>query len=586
MKYWAFISYSHKDRRAAERLHRAIEGYRVPARLVGKPGVGGEEMPRRLVPIFIDRAELASSPSLAETIRSALNDSRFLIVLCSPSARASSYVEAEILEFRRLGRKAQILAAIADPGPRHAVGDVFPRPLCGDDEPLAADFEKDGFDNAKLKLVAGILGIGFDKLKDRDRKRARWRRFAGALCAFLFLLCYAGAVDAGAPFLLGDSLRRMIDQHELSIFRHAPSQATLNATAANLRKVIVPEAVSDMEAPDLLSFTPDGHEGGTWDLGQFVSAIAAAPEATQDDLNRAQSMIDDMFLPGRPSEADGIDFGWLHFELTNPQAEASLWPIIGLSSLLERSGYLNSQQRQTTVAHLHYAERAANLYFFPNGGWDQLPRQQPPQPYAVYTTLTGLDAMLSVRAAGQTWPDAQGTDQLAQMISATVNYLLSTYDRSDEWRDNPGWHGTSEDNQVTPNQSLTLLSYTLLLQASIPEQEHSPVWQLMLTDMGARIGKLHLQEFATDEDILRANYIGPDGKEHEAVYQWKLERLPWAISFANAWISHLEQSHAPTADLVAARRVLKTLIGDAGPVGQERQDFYRAELLFRLDGVK
>jgi hypothetical protein len=586
MKYWAFISYSHKDRRAAERLHRAIEGYRVPARLVGKPGVGGEAIPRRLVPIFIDRAELASSPSLAETIRLALNESRFLIVLCSPSARASSYVEAEILEFQSLGRKPKILAVIADPDPRHAVDDFFPPPLCGDDEPLAADIEKDGFHNAKLKLIAGILGIGFDKLKERDRKRARRRRMAGALSVFLLLLCYAGAVDAGAPFPLGDSLRRLIDQHELSVFRHAPSQATLDATASNLRKVIVPEAVTDMEAPDLLSFTSDGHEGGTWDLGQFVSAIAAAPEASQADLNRAQSMIDGMFLPGRPTEADGIAFGWLYYKLTNPQAEASLWPIIGLSNLLTRNGYLNSQQRHATVADLRYAERAANLYFFPNGGWDQLPRQLQPQPYALYTTLTGLDAMLSVRAAGQTWLGADGTDQLTQMTLATVNYLLSTYDRSDEWRDNPGWHGTSDDNQVTPNQALTLLAYTLLLRASIPEQQQSPLWQLMLTDMGTRIGRLRLQEFETDEDILRASYIGPDGKEHEAAYQWKLERLPWAISFANAWINHLQQIHAQTADLVAARRVLNTLIGDAGPVGQERHDFYRAELLYRLDQVK
>lgn len=586
MKYWAFISYSHKDRRAAERLHRAIEGYRVPARLAGKPGVGGETIPRRLAPIFIDRAELASSPSLAETIRSALNDSRFLIVLCSPSARASSYVEQEILEFQRLGKKPQILAVIADAGPRHAVEDVFPRPLCGDGEPLAADFAQDGFSNARLKLIAGILGIGFDKLKERDRKRARWRRMAGALCVFSVLLCYAAAVDAGAPFPLGDSLRRLIDQHELSIFRHAPSQTALDAAATSLRKIIVPEAVIDMEAPDLLSFTSDGHEGGTWDLGQFVSAIAAAPEATQDDLNRAQTLIDQMFLPGRATEADGIAYGWLHYRLTNPQAEASLWPIVGLSKLLTRNGYLSGEEKQITVTHLRYAERAANLYFFPSGGWDHLPRQQPPQPFALYTTLTGLDAMLSVRAAGQTWPDAQGADQLSAMMAATVNYLLSTYDRSEEWRDSPGWHGTSDNNEVTPNESLTLLAYTLLLEASIPEQQQSPVWQMMLTDMAAQIGKLRLQEFATDEDVLRANYIGPDGKEHEVEYQWKLERLPWAISFANAWIEHLEQTHAPTADVVAARRVLKALIDDAGPVGQERHDFYRAELLYRLDQVK
>lgn len=586
MKYWAFISYSHKDRRAAERLHRALESYAIPARRIGGVTAGGEAIPHRLTPIFIDRAELSSSASLAETIRSALEESRYLIVLCSPAARASTYVEAEIEEFQRLGRRPQILAAIVDSGSGGSVEEIFPRPLCGEDEPLAADLEKDGFRNAKLKLIAGILGVGFDKLKQRDRMRARRRRAAMALSVLLVLLSYVGAVDAGAPFPLGDALRRQIDQHELSVFRHAPSEASLEATAAKLRGAILPAAVTDMEAPDLLRFTPDGHEGGTWDLGQFVAAVGAAPEARGEDLERARRMIDGMFQAGRPIEADGIAFGWLHYRLTNPQAEASLWPIIGLSKLLARSGYLSDGERQSEVDHLRYAERAANLYFKPGGGWDQLPRQQPPQPYALYTTLTGLDAMLSVRDAGESWPDDKGTDRLTEMTAATVHYLLSTYDRSQEWRDHPGWHGTSDDDQVTPNEGLTLLAYTLLLRASSAEQTGSPVWRAMLQDMGARIGKIRMQEFATDQDLLRARYIGPDGVEKEAVFQWKLERLPWTIAFANAWINYLERSHAPTADRVAARRVLRTLIADAGPVGQERHDFYRAELLYRLDFIR
>ena len=171
------------------------------------------------------------------------------------------------------------------------------------------------------------------------------------------------------------------------------------------------------------------------------------------------------------------------------------------------------------------------------------------------------------------------------MTSATVNYLLSTYDRSDEWRDHPGWHGTSDDNQVTPNESLTLLSYTLLLRASRSVQMRSPVWPLMLKDMAAQIEKMPTQQFATDEDTVQAFYIGPDGVKAAGQYQWKLEQLPWAVSFATAWINHLTQSHAPNADLVEARRDLGTLLKEAGPVGQDRADFYRAELLYRLDYV-
>jgi hypothetical protein len=36
-RYWAFISYSHQDKSWGRWLHRALETYRVPQRLVGMP---------------------------------------------------------------------------------------------------------------------------------------------------------------------------------------------------------------------------------------------------------------------------------------------------------------------------------------------------------------------------------------------------------------------------------------------------------------------------------------------------------------------------------------------------------------------
>jgi hypothetical protein len=36
LKYYAFISYSHQDKKWGDWLHKAIETYRVPKRLVGQ----------------------------------------------------------------------------------------------------------------------------------------------------------------------------------------------------------------------------------------------------------------------------------------------------------------------------------------------------------------------------------------------------------------------------------------------------------------------------------------------------------------------------------------------------------------------
>lgn len=80
-KYWAFISYSHQDKRWGDWLHRALETYRLPRHLHG--GRDGD-IPRRLMPVFRDREELPSSANLGQVIAEALQQSRTLIVICSP----------------------------------------------------------------------------------------------------------------------------------------------------------------------------------------------------------------------------------------------------------------------------------------------------------------------------------------------------------------------------------------------------------------------------------------------------------------------------------------------------------------------
>src|SRR5215472_12904689 len=100
-RFWAFISYSHQDAAAAEQLHRALEGYVAPRRLVGRETAAGPA-PRRFRPIFRDRGDLAANPDLRESIAKVLANTGFLIVVCSPAAARSPWVEEEIVQFKRL----------------------------------------------------------------------------------------------------------------------------------------------------------------------------------------------------------------------------------------------------------------------------------------------------------------------------------------------------------------------------------------------------------------------------------------------------------------------------------------------------
>ena len=185
MKYKAFISYSHIDRRWAKWLHRTLEGYRVPKKLVGGHAATGD-VPARLIPVFRDRDELPSSPDLTGRIKESLRDSENLIVICSPHAARSRYVNQEVESFKRLGRSDRVFCMIVDgePGAVESDANCFPpalrarydaggNPLPGEEEPMAADARKkgDGRALARLKIIAGMIGVGLDDLRQRESQR-------------------------------------------------------------------------------------------------------------------------------------------------------------------------------------------------------------------------------------------------------------------------------------------------------------------------------------------------------------------------------------------------------------------------------
>ncbi|HEY1629951.1 MAG TPA: TIR domain-containing protein [Rhizomicrobium sp.] len=193
-KYWAFISYSHRDAAFGRRLHRRLESYALPARLVGKETKQGP-VPRRLAPIFRDRDEFPAAHNLSTEVRGALKASRSLVVVCSPTAAQSTWVAREIELFRELHPDRPILTALAKGEPEESFPDAlrFSGPDGAAIEPLAADFrrEGDGTRSAVLKLVAGIIGIGLDELVQRDAQRNFRRVMAVTVVAGITVLIMA-----------------------------------------------------------------------------------------------------------------------------------------------------------------------------------------------------------------------------------------------------------------------------------------------------------------------------------------------------------------------------------------------------------
>ena len=197
-RYRAFISYSHRDGSAARWLHSRLEGFRNPKKSAT------DRWP--LSPVFLDRSEFSSGSNLSVALTDALETSDALIVVCSPDAAASTWVDAEILTFKRLGggtaaRPILPLIISGEPNSGDPETECFPRALrfeLGVDnelsdepaEPLAADARRsaDGRRDAFLRLAAALLRVPFDSLRLRQqRRRARQAMFvsAGALAGLL-----------------------------------------------------------------------------------------------------------------------------------------------------------------------------------------------------------------------------------------------------------------------------------------------------------------------------------------------------------------------------------------------------------------
>jgi tetratricopeptide (TPR) repeat protein len=207
-QYRAFLSYSHKDSAWGNWIHGALEAYRIPKELIGRATPRGP-VPSKLRPIFRDRFDLAASHALGQTIDAALAASDNLIVLCSPASARSLYVNEEIRRFKLLGKTDRILALIVDGEPHDPARECFPDALKykidangkttteADLEPIAADARAhaDGKDLAKLKLIAGLLGIGLDEIRRREaiaeRRRRIWMVLAGAMTG-LAAVAFAG----------------------------------------------------------------------------------------------------------------------------------------------------------------------------------------------------------------------------------------------------------------------------------------------------------------------------------------------------------------------------------------------------------
>ena len=209
-KYDAFISYRHcdLDKFVAENLHKTLETYELPKNIKEKLNIKGRTIKR----VFRDQDELPLSSNLEDPIVDALNNSKFLIVICSPRLKDSMWCKKEIQTFKKLRGRKNIFCVLIEGEP----SDSFPEEVLYDEvvttdkngkkkktktlvEPLAADVRGINkkevlkkIKDEKLRLIAPMYNLDYDDLKQRHKLRKMKKMIfvstVVSICALLFAL--------------------------------------------------------------------------------------------------------------------------------------------------------------------------------------------------------------------------------------------------------------------------------------------------------------------------------------------------------------------------------------------------------------
>ncbi len=186
-EYFAFISYKREDERWAEWLQHKLEHYRLPSNLNGRT-----DLPKEIRPIFKDTTDL-NPGNLPRQIHEALEQSKHLIVICSPRSARSEWVNKEVETFIGMGRADRIIPFIIE-GTAFAKSpgdECFPpalKALPEEQEILGANINETGRDAAAVKVVAQMFQLKFDTLWQRHERYRRKRRRAvttGLLCLLI-----------------------------------------------------------------------------------------------------------------------------------------------------------------------------------------------------------------------------------------------------------------------------------------------------------------------------------------------------------------------------------------------------------------
>ena len=256
-EYYAFVSYRSSDEKWAKWLQEKIEGYRLPTTIQHER----DDLPKsRLRPCFRYHTDIQPN-ELKTELRSKLEQSKYLLVICTPNSAKSQWVGAEIDTFVEMGRRDRIIPVIVEGKPYSGDPETecynpsllqhFPHSddINEDREILGVNIHEEGSgssymkrERAVMQIVSRMLGVSFDRIWQRQKRRIIRRAVLTVFTTLLVLAALITVWIANQPF-----------NSRLTLFEATPAVEALPP----LHDAVVTLSLPDDERTDTIAALDD-----------------------------------------------------------------------------------------------------------------------------------------------------------------------------------------------------------------------------------------------------------------------------------------------------------------------------------------
>lgn len=243
---FAFISYSHRDMAVAKWLQKKLERFKLPTEIHNEIDANS----RYLRPVFRDQSDL-NTGVLGDELRKHLEESKYLILICSKSSAQSQWVSDEAKAFVEMERLDRIIPVIIPDGDTNE-RELFPIYLREyfeknpDKELLGVNIGEVGKEKALIRVVSRMLNVSFDSLWKRHQRHKRLQIFSCSVAAAIALL-------ATYLFAIPVTVHVSIDPQSSNL--PTPGDITINVNGGEYTSSVGNPSFDDIRLPGYKRFS-------------------------------------------------------------------------------------------------------------------------------------------------------------------------------------------------------------------------------------------------------------------------------------------------------------------------------------------